>query len=82
MPLWRPYDSMLSSSIADMNNVSQGAFAGSVTAALFLKRFAPERWAHIDLFAWRPKAAPGRPVGGEAQTIRALYAVFAERYRR
>ena len=82
MPLWRPYDSMLSSSIADMNNVSQGAFAGSVTAALFLKRFAPERWAHIDLFAWRPKAAPGRPLGGEAQTIRALYAVFAERYRR
>jgi leucyl aminopeptidase len=84
MPLWRAYESMLSSGIADINNAAQGTFAGSVTAALFLKRFAPESglWAHVDLFAWRPKAAPGRPVGGEAQTIRALYAVLAARYRR
>lgn len=83
MPLWRGYDSMLSSSIADVNHISGGSFAGSVTAALFLKRFTPVDglWMHFDLYAWRPKAAPGRPVGGEAQAIRALFAMLEERYR-
>ncbi len=82
MPLWRNYDSMLSSQIADINHISGGSFAGSVTAALFLRRFTPEdgRWVHFDLYGWRPKAAPGRAVGGEAQAIRALYAVIAARY--
>lgn len=82
MPLWRGYDSMLSSTIADVNHITGGTFAGSVTAALFLKRFTPEggRWMHFDLYAWRPKAAPGRPVGGEAQAIRALFEVLAARY--
>jgi leucyl aminopeptidase len=77
MPLWQPYAAMISSPIADMNN-SGGSFAGSITAALFLKRFAPETgvWAHFDIYAWRPKAAPGRPIGGEAQAIRALYAAL------
>ncbi|MEO0878408.1 MAG: leucyl aminopeptidase family protein, partial [Pseudomonadota bacterium] len=80
MPLWRPYDAMLSSSIADCNNISSNAFAGSVIAALFLNRFVEEgaRWAHFDIYAWRPKAAPGRPVGGEAQAIRALFNVIAD----
>ncbi|MCB2098216.1 MAG: leucyl aminopeptidase family protein [Parvularculaceae bacterium] len=75
MPLWKPYAAMLSSPIADVNNSASGSFAGSVTAALFLKRFAPEEavWAHFDIYAWRPKAAPGRPAGGEAQAIRALF---------
>ncbi len=75
MPLWKPYASMLSSPIADLNNSASGSFAGSVTAALFLKRFAPEDgvFAHFDIYAWRPKAAPGRPAGGEAQAIRALF---------
>jgi leucyl aminopeptidase len=75
MPLWKPYASMLSSPIADLNNSPAGSFAGSVTAALFLKRFAPENavWGHFDIYAWRAKAAPGRPVGGEAQAIRALF---------
>lgn len=75
MPLWKPYAAMLSSPIADLNNSPGGSFAGSVTAALFLKRFAPEDavFAHIDLYAWRPKGAPGRPAGGEAQAIRALF---------
>ena len=75
MPLWKPYSSMLSSPLADLNNSPGGSFAGSVTAALFLKRFAPEDaiWAHFDIYAWRPKAAPGRPAGGEAQAIRALF---------
>ncbi|MFQ5561986.1 MAG: M17 family metallopeptidase [Parvularculaceae bacterium] len=82
MPLWRGYDSMLSSTIADVNHISGGAFAGSVTAALFLKRFVPDAvpWIHFDIFAWRPKALPGRPVGGEAQAIRALFEVLAARY--
>lgn len=82
MPLWRGYESMLSSPIADLSNISQNNFAGSVMAALFLKRFAPENgiWAHFDIYAWRPKSAPGRPVGGEAQAIRVLYAVLADRF--
>jgi leucyl aminopeptidase len=82
MPLWRDYESMLVSTVADVNHAAGGAFAGSITAALFLKRFAPPegRWMHFDLYAWRPKAAPGRPVGGEAQAIRALFEVVAARY--
>ncbi|NWG92275.1 MAG: leucyl aminopeptidase family protein [Parvularculaceae bacterium] len=75
MPLWAPYASMLSSQVADLNNAPGGSFAGSVTAALFLKKFAPANavFAHFDIYAWRAKAAPGRPMGGEAQAIRALY---------
>jgi leucyl aminopeptidase len=78
MPLWKPYGSMLHSSTADLNNSTSGSFAGSVTAALFLQRFAPEQglWAHFDIYAWRAKSAPGRPVGGEAQAIRALFDVL------
>lgn len=81
MPLWKNYDSMLSSPIADLNNISGGSFAGSITAALFLNRFVPKEttWAHFDIYAWRPKGAPGRPSGGEAQAIRALYRAI-ERY--
>ena len=75
MPLWKPYQSMLSSTIADTNNVGGDGFAGSVTAALFLQKFAPRQavWAHFDIYAWRPKSLPGRPVGGEAQAIRAVF---------
>jgi leucyl aminopeptidase len=82
MPLWKGYESMLSSQIADVNHISGGTFAGSVTAALFLKKFAGDalHWMHFDIFAWRPKAAPGRPVGGEAQAIRALFEVLRRRY--
>ncbi|MEZ5894071.1 MAG: leucyl aminopeptidase family protein [Parvularculaceae bacterium] len=82
MPLWRPYDSMLSSTVADMNNVSSGTFAGSVLAALFLRKFAggAASWMHFDIYAWRPKAAPGRPLGGEAQAIRALFEVLRGRF--
>ena len=82
MPLWRPYASMLESKIADTNNVSSGAFAGSITAALFLARFVEraKTWLHLDIFAWNPSSKPGRPEGGEAMTIRALYALLKERY--
>ncbi|MEM6538652.1 MAG: leucyl aminopeptidase family protein [Pseudomonadota bacterium] len=82
MPLWKSYESMLSTPVADMNNAPSGPFAGSILAALFLKRFAPASaiWAHFDIFAWRANAAPGRPVGGEAQAIRALMASFDARF--
>ncbi|MCB1499476.1 MAG: leucyl aminopeptidase family protein [Bauldia sp.] len=82
MPLWQPYLSMLDSRIADINNAGSAPFAGSITAALFLSRFVPEgpSWLHADIYAWNPKDAPGRPEGGEAQAIRALYALLEERY--
>jgi leucyl aminopeptidase len=82
MPLWQPYDQLLDSKVADMNNVSSSAFAGSITAALFLKRFVTnaKAWAHFDIFAWVPAAKSGRPEGGECQAARALYALLAARY--
>jgi leucyl aminopeptidase len=81
MPLWRPYESMLDSKTADINNVG-GPMAGSITAALFLSRFvtATQSWAHFDIYAWTPSAKPARPDGGECQVARALYALLKERY--
>jgi len=82
MPLWKPYMKMLDSKIADINHITSGAFAGSVTAALFLSRFVENTtsWVHVDLFAWNPSTRPGHPEGGEAQAIRALFALIKSRY--
>ena len=82
MPLWRPYESMISSRIADINNAGSGGFAGSITAALFLRRFLREStsWAHLDIYAWAPEARPGRPFGGTDQGIRAIYGMLKQRY--
>jgi|TARA_R100000322_G_scaffold153388_6_gene111727 leucyl aminopeptidase len=82
MPLWKPYDAWLESKIADVNHISDGPFAGSITAALFLARFVEKARAHVhfDIYGWAPKAKPGRPVGGEAQGIRALYHLLKRRY--
>jgi leucyl aminopeptidase len=82
MPLWRPYESMLESKTADINNASSSAHAGSITAALFLRRFVEtaKAWIHLDVFAWTPSAKPGRPEGGECQAARALYALLKQRY--
>ena len=82
MPLWSRYDGWLDSKIADVNHISEGGYAGSVTAALFLKRFVSkaEAYVHFDIFAWTPAARPGRPMGGEAQAIRGLFALMSERY--
>jgi leucyl aminopeptidase len=82
MPLWPPYDTMLDSKIADVNNVSTGGFAGSITCALFLKRFvaSAKSWLHFDIYAWNPTTKPARPEGGECQAARALYALLASRY--
>ena len=82
MPFWDPYDRWLESRVADLNNVAEGGYAGSITAALFLRRFVAKAkiFAHFDVFAWVPSARPGRPQGGEAQAIRALFAWLAARY--
>jgi leucyl aminopeptidase len=82
MPLWQPYDGWMDSKIADVNNAGEGGFAGSITAALFLRRFVgnAKAWVHFDVYGWAPKAKPGRPVGGEAQAIRALYTVLKHRF--
>jgi leucyl aminopeptidase len=82
MPLWRPYDQLLESKVADVNNVSSGGFAGSITAAMFLRRFvtAAKAWLHCDIYAWNQTARPGRPEGAECQAARALYALLSERY--
>ena len=83
LPLWPGYESALDSDIADLKNDPDAwAQAGSVTAALFLQRFAPTTgaWAHFDIFGWNPKRAPGHPVGAEAQAIRALLAVIEQRF--
>jgi leucyl aminopeptidase len=78
MPLWAGYERHLDSDVADMNNVYEGPFAGAVTAALFLKRFVKKakRFAHFDLYGWRPAARPLGPKGGEPQTARALFSVL------
>jgi leucyl aminopeptidase len=84
MPLWKPYDEMLSSDVADLGNMSDTPFAGAVTAALFMQRFVPEglSWAHLDTFAWRPAAKPGRPKGGDALGLRAAWEMLRSRYVR
>jgi leucyl aminopeptidase len=81
MPLWRPYEAMLDSKVADLNNVATGGYAGAITAALFLRRFVTTKpWLHFDIFAWTPAARPGRPEGAECQVARALYALLCARY--
>ena len=82
MPLWGPYDKLLDGKISDLVNVSSGPFAGSITAALFLRRFVEraKAWAHFDVYAWNPKTLPGRPEGGEVQVARLLLSMLVERY--
>lgn len=82
MPLWQPYEEMLKSDVADFANASNKPMAGSITAALFLKKFVPDEveWAHLDTYAWRDSASPGRPKGGEALGLRAVFAALSKRY--
>jgi leucyl aminopeptidase len=84
MPLWDPYGEMLKSDLADLANSSSSPMAGCITAALFLKRFVPDEtaWAHLDTYSWRDAAKPGRPKGGDALGLRAVFAVLERRYRR
>jgi leucyl aminopeptidase len=82
LPLWPPYAKMLESKIADLNNAPGGGFAGSITAALFLRRFVTAARAHVhfDIYAWNPSANPGRPEGGEVQAARLVFAYLKERF--
>ena len=82
MPLWRPYLRYLTSTVADIANGSSSTMAGSVTAALYLERFVPEgqTWGHVDVYSWNDSDRPGRPAGGEAQGLRAAFAMLKRRY--
>ena len=81
MPLWRPYETMLDSKVADLNNVATGGHGGAITAALFLRRFVTAKsWVHLDIFAWTPTAKPGRPEGADCQAARAVYSLLCARY--
>ena len=82
MPLWQPYRAGIESDIADIVNTGRGPQAGAINAALFLEDFVPaaQDWLHIDLFAWNDGNRPGRPAGGEAQTLRTLLAWLQQRY--
>ncbi len=75
LPLWAGYDSWLDSYVADTNTVSSKPFAGAIIAALFLQRFVSKHlaWAHIDVYCWNDQSRPGRPEGGEAQSLRAVF---------
>jgi leucyl aminopeptidase len=81
MPLWHPYDENLVSNVADVSNMANNAMAGCIYAALFLRRFVPEdiAWAHLDTWAWRDPAKPGRPKGGDALGLRAVFAMLQSR---
>ena len=80
LPLWPGYERHLDSEVADMNNVYDAPFAGAITAALFLKRFVKNarRFAHFDLYGWRPAPRPLGPKGGEPQTARALFSLLTK----
>ena len=84
MPLWDAYDEMLKSDVADFANSVNSPMAGCITAALFLKRFVPDetRWAHLDTYAWRDSAKPGRPKGGDALGLRTIFATLQALYSR
>jgi leucyl aminopeptidase len=82
LPLWPPYDAWLDSKTADINNAPGGTFAGSITCALFLRRFVEhaKSWLHVDIYGWTPSAKPARPEGGECQAARAIYKLLSQRY--
>jgi leucyl aminopeptidase len=79
LPLHKPYRKLLDSKVADLNNISDGPYAGAITAALFLAEFVEPAtpWVHLDVMAWNVKSQPGRPEGGEAMGLRAVYALIA-----
>lgn len=82
LPLHAPYREYLDSKIADINNAGDTPFAGSITAALFLRDFVShtKAWAHLDVYAWTARPKPGRPAGGEAMGLRALLRMLTQRY--
>lgn len=83
MPLWLPYDEDIASKVADINNVASHGFAGAIIGALFLRRFITrsKRWIHLDLYGWNARERPGRPVGAEAQCVRAVVELIRQQLR-
>jgi len=83
MPLWAGYRGMLDSHVADMANGSPSKHAGAIVAAIYLSRFVRETidWCHFDVYSWNDADRPGRPRGGEAQGLRATFALLEERFR-
>ena len=83
LPLWRDYHRGIESEIADIVNTGRGPMAGAISAALFLEDFVPQDmdWLHLDVFGWNDVPRPGRPVGGEAQSVRTLLAYLEQRFR-
>ncbi|MGO9135113.1 MAG: leucyl aminopeptidase family protein [Methylovirgula sp.] len=82
LPLWDPYDKLLDGKVGNLSNISGGSFAGSITAALFLRRFVEKAkaWAHFDIYAWNPSAKSARPEGAEVQVARLLFDLIESRY--
>jgi leucyl aminopeptidase len=82
LPLWRSYETAIDSHIADVNNAPDYPLAGAITAALFLDRFVSntKSWAHFDIPAWVDRPKPGRRRGGEANGLRAMFAVVQQRF--
>jgi leucyl aminopeptidase len=82
LPFWDPYEPMIEPDVADLDNAPKGGFAGSITAALFLRRFVEntERFVHLDIFGWTPAAKPGRTKGGACQSARAICSLIEARY--
>ena len=86
MPLWDGYAYMVKGKVADLTNAPDNSYGGSITAALFLKQFVPpaseniQPWVHIDMMAWNLSSRPGRPEGGEAMGIRALFKYLSSHY--
>jgi len=80
MPFWDPYEALIEPGIADLDNAPTGGMAGSITAALFLRRFVTEtpRYLHFDIYGLQPKAAPARPKGGVGQGARAILEALPE----
>ncbi|ABS78515.1 leucyl aminopeptidase [Coxiella burnetii] len=83
LPLFQPYRNYLKSEVADLTNSSQNRMAGAITAALFLQHFVSDQipWAHFDIFAWNLEDLPGRPIGGEAMALRAVFHYLEQQYR-
>jgi leucyl aminopeptidase len=73
---------MIEGKVAEINNAGSSPHAGAITAALFLESFVPEgiRWAHLDTFAWNPSSRPGRPEGGEAMGMRAVFRLLEQNH--
>lgn len=84
LPLYKPYKKLLSSPIADINNVASTGFGGAITAALFLKHFVKSKisWIHLDVYGWNQSARTGRPKGGEAVGIRAIFNYLIFKYKK